>query len=64
MKVEKYEKQLAKAFINMYIAKGYDPDELDAATMEYEIMKITGNNEHMHRYDLEDYIKSEIEKLL
>lgn len=53
MKVMPYEKQIIKGMVAMLIAKG---ENWKASDLEYEIMRITGNNNGDHRQVVEDYI--------
>lgn len=60
MKINKFEKQLIKGLITMYVAKNI---ELNASKLENELLRITGENDSEHRYFVEAYIESEIAKI-
>ncbi len=59
-KVTKFEKQLIKGLISMYIAKNIP---LNATKLENELRHITEENDSDHRVIVEEYIENEILKL-
>lgn len=61
MKIANYEKQLVRGTINMFLDKSLVPDEDE---IEYMVSKYTGNMECDHRYDLVQFVKKEIHRIV
>ena len=61
MKIENYEKQIVRGTIGMLLDRDVILDEDE---IEYMVSRYTGNMQCDHRYDLVEFIKKEIIKIV
>ena len=61
MRIPNWEKQLVRGTINMMLDRG---QILDEDEIEYMVSRYTGNMDCDHRYDLVEFIKKEIIKIV
>jgi uncharacterized FAD-dependent dehydrogenase len=61
--LKKWEKDICKAIINMYIAKGIELEEKNIRIgLEYEVSQIMNNMNCNHRTVIEEYLVSLMNK--